>query len=70
MRGIRQSLIKLVQFKGRGASCLFLFQSYERALIKLFAVFLKGMSILAFKNILRFSPELDNILLKDWCKSL
>lgn len=52
MRGIRQSLIKPIQLKGRGADCLFLFQSYERTLIKLFAVFLKGISILAFKNIL------------------
>lgn len=40
MRGIRQSLIKILPLKGRGADCLFLFQSYERTLIKLFAVFL------------------------------
>ena len=52
MRGIRQSLIKPIQLKGRGADCLVLFLSYERTLIKLFAVFLKRMSILAFKNIL------------------
>lgn len=52
MRGIRQSLIKPIQLKGRGADCLFLFLSYERTLIKLFAVFLKRMSIFAFKNIL------------------
>lgn len=43
MRGIRQSLIKPIQLKGRGADCLFLFLSYERTLIKLFAVFLKRM---------------------------
>lgn len=52
MRGIRQSLMKPVQLRGRGADCLFLFLSYERTLIKLFVVFLKRMSILAFKNIL------------------
>ena len=44
--------MKPVQLRGRGADCLFLFLSYERTLIKLFVVFLKRMSILAFKNIL------------------
>ncbi len=34
MRGIRQSLMKPVQLRGRGADCLFLFLSYERTLIK------------------------------------